>query len=250
MKKTNFCHSGVKPSGFTLIELLVVIAIIAILAAILLPALNSARERGRMASCINNLKQTGSAVLMYCGDWEDYFPAVYNTGVSGYCAWRMDGGYGSIRHYSLPVVLHPYIAGDTSKVTGVFGAPALNGSWICPSIEGYSWNGTPFWYEHNRFIGAMATDISWVANIKAVQKTSKITASPSAVTTIYDAIPNSSVIANGDNMGSAHGRNYNMAMVDGHVEAVEGKETPAGSRVYRLTWYADKYFAPNKEVHN
>lgn len=71
-----------KRRRFTLIELLVVIAIIAILAAILLPALGKARERGRSSSCISNLKQIGSALGMYVNDNGGWMPN-HNTGASG-----------------------------------------------------------------------------------------------------------------------------------------------------------------------
>ena len=73
-------NQKMRRTRFTLIELLVVVAILAILAGLLIPALNKARVRTLTVSCLSNVKQQGVCAAMYSQDFEDYIPAHFTGG--------------------------------------------------------------------------------------------------------------------------------------------------------------------------
>src|SRR5256885_12365885 len=113
------------PNGFTLVELLVVVGIIAILLALLLPALAKARAAASMTACKSNLQQIGNATRMYANANRDHYPDDFTVGK---CVYRR--GY---------LETNP---SDAFSIPEIYGLPSLyningyiktNNVWICPA---------------------------------------------------------------------------------------------------------------------
>ena len=134
MHKITATGSRRKARAFTLIELLVVIAIIGILAAMLLPALNKAREKANAVNCLGNMHQWGLALGMYCDDWQDLMP------YEGSSLSAIDGGFNLGAWFNVlssyigtPALknLYPPTAPNTDHIP----LPGRKSIYICASVR-------------------------------------------------------------------------------------------------------------------
>ena len=136
---------------FTLIELLVVIAIIAILAGMLLPALNSAREMARRSSCLSNQKQIGVAAHSYINDNNDFLPMAMDLADNTY------SGYATENNPAWYCKIGPYVGYKkfnfwrlSGSDGGVYTAPPQRGVLRCPSVAEITTESVPVNYGCNR----------------------------------------------------------------------------------------------------
>lgn len=205
-------HNHLRMKRFTLIELLVVIAIVAILAAMLLLALNKARDKAKTIKCIGNEKQLSQVFLLYVSDYGDYFPLPYGYGLPG------------AQDFWTTYIINNYL-NKSNKVL------------ICPSATDFtrdSVTNTPH-YGYNIRVAKAAAPEDWGGKLNQIPQPSKIIqlvdairskTSPTQYFGYYEAQSFDYVHTRHDGGFSA-----NVIYCDGHVETQRASNPPPAANV-------------------